>query len=166
MSKINIYNRKEMSLTGFEFPSLFFADKMIEMEEGIYLYNEPMDYFLHSKNIILCASTIVDFGDFKRNVIVYDTAFNELPKYVRDTCIYHEIGRIKNNDHNLNAKECRKLVIKRMIGILPKMEINADKYAASVLGTFKVKNALSFMINKTNIPLTTRVELARRYHKL
>lgn len=169
MSKIKVYNKKDMILASKKinlFSGLFFADKMTEIEDAIYIYNEPSDDFLHSKNIILCGTTVVDFGDFKRNVIVYDSSFYKLPKFVKEAFIQHEVGRIKNNDHILSEKEANKLIIKRLLGILPKMEINADKYAASVIGVDKVKNALSFMINKTNIPFNVRVEFARRYHKL
>lgn len=168
MSKMKVYNKKDMILVanGIGFPGLFFADKMIEIEEGIFLYDEPSDNFLHSRNILLSGTCIVSFGDFQRTLIVYDSAFKKLPKFVQDVCIQHEVGRIKNNDHILSEEEAKKLTIKRIFGMLPKMEINADNYAASVLGTDKVKQALSFMLNKTNIPFATRVELARRYHRL
>lgn len=165
--KINVVNQKEMKISSFDIPQLFYVDKLISLGDNVFLYNEPLDEYLHNKGIILCAAIQINFGGDIKNVVLYDSALLKLPDHVQEMFVRHEVGHFVNGDiNNLSPSDATKIIIKRIFGLTPKMEYNADKYAASVIGISKAKSALSFMINKTNIPFHAKIELIKRYYKI
>lgn len=165
--KINVVNKEEMKISLINIPPLFYADKLVDLGNNVYFYNEPLDEYLHNSGMILCAAIKVTFTDGVRNVIIHDSALSKLPKAVQETFINHEVGHFMNGDlENVTAADSMKMIIKRVFGLTPQMEYNADAYAASVVGVSKVKSTFAFMINRTNIPFNTKIELIKRYHKI
>lgn len=166
-NKINVINKKEMKISFINAPQLFYSDKLVQVNDDVYLYTEPMDEYLHNRGIVLCAAVKINFGDAIYDVIVFDSALLKLPPYVQDMFIGHEVGHFVNNDiSDLSEADARKLIIKRTFGIIPTMEFNADKYAASLIGVSSAKSALMFMVKNTNLPLNSKIELLRRYCKI
>lgn len=132
-----------------------------EEENRICIYDDPCDEFLHSQGIIYCGVTKVQFGDSIFNVIVADSNFLELDENARSFFINHEIGHVKYN-HNYT----RHLYILRALGFLPKIEVQADCYAAAVIGKDAAKTALRSMIVNKKLPLASRLEMVKRYFRI
>lgn len=85
-------------------------------------------------------------GDTK-NVIVVDDLFYKLTKEAQDFIIYHEIGHIVY-DHKNPCKSAFEYNTKRAFTKqFAKMEIEADNYAASIVGYTAGYNTLSQMLN-------------------
>lgn len=166
MAKIKIYNLKEMvkANTGFQIPELFFGHNLTQVEgTPVYVYTEPVDTFLHSRNILLSACVKLQFGDEIYDTVVVDSNFKKLPDEVQAALIHHEVGHAINKDlDGLSANESRKIILKRLLGFPVEMELKADAYAASVLGYKSVIKALQFMVKETNIPFLSGLEIRRR----
>ena len=80
----------------------------------------------------------------------------------------HEIGHIVNGDLEKvpNAKSAQLILIGRSFGILPAMEVAADKYAASMVGIKQTRAAMMFLVRRTDLPLISKIEFLRRYIKV
>lgn len=160
-------NRKDFNLSGFEKSSreIFQIDKFEEISNtGIAKYNAPMNVLLHSHNVALCGITpiLLDNGETLLTMF-HDDGFTKLPHDVQEFLTYHEVGHVLNNHLNMSAKEAKAVMLKRSFGILPKMEVEADCYAASVLGLVSVKSSLLFLMQRTNLPLISKFELFKRW---
>ena len=102
----------------------------------------------------------------KRNagLILYDSHFLNFEDNVQDFFIEHEVGHIKHGDLNgLEREDAYKLLLKRCCGIIPKLELKADVYAASVVGRNVAKKALLQMAKCKFLPLITKRELFLRW---
>lgn len=170
MKKLNIIgNRKNYNLTGFNVPEVFQVKHFIPVNNcrDTYKYAIPTDTALHSHGAVLAAASIVTLSNGATcNLIMHDTGFLKLPVYVQKFLNFHEIGHIVHGDLSMTAEQSKKIILQRSFGILPKIETNADKYAASVLGTMVVKKSLLFLVKHTNLPLISKLEMLRRYWKL
>ena len=171
MEKLHIYNKKDFNLSGYnktmEFDINYFKPIDGININDIYKYDIAVDEIMHTRGLALMAAVKVYYCGTTSNLIMYDTSFEKLPLGVQEFLMYHEIGHIVNkNLDTLTESEAKNLIIKRALFILPKMEVEADKYAASILGTDKVKQIMLFMIKNTNLPFTSKLELLKRYLKL
>lgn len=165
MKKIKVCNKKEFSFDGWKFNSfnLFYEHHLVKIAGNVY-YNEPTsDDYMHSRGIVLAAAVALNFNGVKKYAVLHDSYFDNLPEYVKRFFIAHEVGHAANGDLEITESESIKNVIKRVIGILPKMEVEADRYAASIIGKDVVKKAIKFMVMKTNLPLNSKIELVKRY---
>lgn len=130
-------------------------------ENNICIYDDTCDDYLHSQGIMYSGVTKVKFGSMELNVIVCDSKFLELDQNTRDFFVYHEVGHVKY-DHKYS-----KLVnIARALGFLPKMEVQADCYAAAMIGKDAAKSALKSLVGNKRLPLITRIEALKRYFKV
>lgn len=166
--KIKVYNFKKQIMSNvIPEMSYFFGENMKGYRDGIYIYSEPVDNFLWRRNLLLCCCIKLKFGEDVYNTILTDSNFRKLPKIVQRALIEHEIGHVVNKDiEDLSESEANKLVIQRLFGFLPEMEVKADAYAASVIGHSKMIEAFKFMVKNTNLPFNTKIEIIRRIFKL
>ena len=168
MEKINIYVPKIKDIN----PTKIFhfqLDKMIEVSgcPGIYIYDEPYDEFLRAGGSMLAVATKLNVNGENRHLIVFDSSLEKLPEDVRNFNLMHELGHLLYEHLDSHSvKEIRKINFKRSLGIFPKIEVEADAFAGSVLGVCNAKQSLMFMIKNTNMPIITKLELAKRYFKL
>lgn len=137
---------------------------LINGETDICIYDEPCDEYLHSQHILYTGVTKVQFGEMSVYMIVVDSDFLKLDENVRNYLLYHEIGHIKNNHLNMTKEKAKRTILLRRLGILPKMEIEADCYAASVIGKSNTINALKTLMRNNNkrSRLVSKMELFRR----
>lgn len=167
MKKINVYNKKDFSLNGFNFSfDMFFESNIrkIEGSENVYYHEPASDTYLHSRGIVLAAAVAMDFNGIRKHVILHDSAFDKVPNYVKKFFVAHEAGHAINGDlDNIDEDLAKKLILQRAFGILPKMEIEADRYAASIMGKDIAKKSLMFMIRNTNLPWISKLEMIKRY---
>ena len=170
MNVLKIYNKKDISISGYnrliELNTNYFSE--VDASKNIYKYQITADEFMHSRGFLLAAAVKVYLKNgMICTLVVHDSLFEKLPNNVQYFLMYHEIGHCINGDlDSLTELDSKIFLIKRALGILPKIEINADKYAASIIGANKMKEAIMFMIKKTNIPLTSKFELFKRYIRL
>ena len=165
MKKLNVYNKNDFNLNGFKFSlDLFFEKNLTNIYGDIYYHEPASDNYLHSRGMILAAAVAMDFNGIRKNVILHDSAFDKVPNYVKKFFVAHEAGHAINGDlDNIDDALAKKLVLQRALGILPKMEIKADRYAASIVGKDIAKKSFMFMIKNTNLPLNSKLELLKRY---
>ena len=147
---------------------LFYPEKCFWIDEvnDVCTYDDICDDFLHSQGIIYAGVTKVKFGDRVLNVITCDSNFLELDENTRNFLIYHEVGHVIHNHTNMNTKQAKYNIIKRSLGILPKMEIQADCYAASVIGKDAAKLALRSLISNKKLIFVSRFEMFKRFIKV
>lgn len=132
-------------------------------DQKIYLCDEPHTKDLHSIGLGCCALVKSNINGEDAYVIMYDDAFLQFPQYVRDCFFYHEIGHfVHKHTQDLNPKDAKIIMLKRTLGILPAMELEADAYAASVVGVDTLMSAFSFFIRNTDAPLMGKIEMFRR----
>lgn len=165
MEKLNIYNKKDFNLNGFNFSlDLFFDHNLTNIERNIYYHEPASDSYLHSRGMALAAAVALDFNGVIKYAVLHDSAFDKLPDYVKKFFVTHELGHAINGDlDKIDDALAKKLIIQRTLGILPKIEILADRYAASVVGKDIAKKSLMFMIRNTNLPWNSKLELMKRY---
>lgn len=145
---------------------LFYTNKMylLENETNICAYNDTCDDYMKSLNLLFCAVAIVNVNDIIYNVIIGDSNFERLDNKVQSFLFNHELGHIKHNHlDGLTEKDSKRLILKRSLGILPKMEVEADCYAASVIGISNAKYSLKWLFKNKNLPFITRYEALKRY---
>ena len=78
--------------------------------------------------------------------------------------IYHEIGHVINGDFNGNGNPKENCALRTALiqqGIVQPKELNADKYAASIVGTKQMRKALNYLLeyrkkNKTQVIFLNR----------
>ena len=148
---------------------LFYTDKMylLEGETNICVYNDTCDDYMKSLKILYCATVPVEVNGVIINTIIGDSNFEKLDNQIQCFFLYHEIGHIKHGDiDNLTESKSKRLVLERHLGILPKMEVKADCYAASVVGVENAKYSLKWLYKNKKLPLITRLEAFRRYLKV
>ena len=173
--KIKVYEKQSLAkqirdaYEAAKTPLTFEPEHLVHIGENIYGYTnlEKASEYLHAKGICLAAvvSAKTMFGETLQIVMCNNIAF-ELPEYVQEFLIQHEIGHAVNGDLNMTPLESCKLMIKRTLGFLPEMELKADAYAAKVNGIESTKNAIKFLILDTNLPFISKLELIRRYKKV
>ena len=157
-SKVN-YNPGLAALEMFQY------DRFHKLTKDTYLYLDPKDDFLHSQCALLCCVTKMNYIDGNLvNLIVFDSKFLTCPKSIKEFFVNHEMGHVINKDHDNPKYKQEKLL--RLFGFLPEMEVNADLFAASVMGTDKVKNIIKYLITNSDLPLSTKFELFRRYTRI
>lgn len=145
---------------------VFYTDKMylLENELDICVYNDICDDYMNSYKLLYCAVTSVQVGNKVYSVIIGDSNFENLDNRIQCFLFNHEIGHIKHNHlAELNEQDTKRLVLKRLLGILPKMEVEADCYAASIVGISNAKYSLKWMFKNPRLPLMTRIEALKRY---
>ena len=139
--------------------------KLIDKENEIYMLKERKDAYVHTCGCAIAMAINFSFDGIIYKAIVCDSSFDRLPKYVQKFIVLHEIGHHVNGDGNLSEKEKLRALAGRTIGILPKMKVNADKYAYSVMGE-KAKSALKFLLCRTNVKFIAKTELMKRIMKI
>ena len=152
----------------FKFDMQYLRLLDIKGTEDIYEYTVPADGWMHSNFILLAAAAKINFDGYRPiTAIVHDSNFEKLPTNVKHFLTAHELGHIKNcHLSGSDMKRTRKILIGRIFGILPETEIIADAYASMALGKHYVLSALSYLIHNTNAPISTKIELLRRYRKI
>lgn len=129
-----------------------------------FVYNIP-SRFNYLKGFILASVAKVTLNNGNSvNLIVTDDGFAKLPRTVRLFLLSHEVGHVLNGD--LEKETVALKTYSRAFGVLPKMEVEADRYAASVVGLDAAKRSILYLVHKTNLPFSTKVEFMRRYYKL
>lgn len=151
-------------------PEMFFSTnlELIDEKNNIFSYTEDAGRTMHHIGGALAMATKLDFGSVIHNVVLHDSGFNKLPNYVQEYMMQHEIGHIVNGDLEKvpNAKSAQLILIGRSFGILPAMEVAADKYAASMVGIKQTRAAMMFLVRRTDLPLISKIEFLRRYIKV
>lgn len=135
--------------------------ELINTIGGVGVYHK--DIWLHCQGIILSgASKFLTSEGELIDVIIVDDYFMSAPRYVQDVFSMHELGHIKNGDlENLSAANTLKRWLLMNIGIVQKMELEADAFAAKAVGKEDTIKALSWMYeNVQNKP--TKKELKAR----
>ena len=148
---------------------LLYTDKMylLEGESNICVYNDTCDDYMKEYKILFCAVTKAIVNGTVYNVIIGDSNFEKLENKIQSFLLNHEIGHIKH-DHltGLDEQSSKQLTLKRFLGFLPKMEIEADCYAASVVGIKDAKYSLLWFVKNKNLPFITRFECLKRYIRI
>lgn len=140
--------------------------ELIDKENQIYMYKLRNDAFVHSCGCSIAMAYLLQGIDGTTyRTIMCDSNFDKLPGYVQKFIILHEIGHFVNGDENIPVKKRLLALATRPFGILPKTELNADKYAYSKIND-KAKSALKFMLCKTDLRFLTKVELVKRIIKI
>lgn len=159
MKKINI--KKAEATIGLE---LFLKPYLgnIAGVDDIYVYNKPVNDFMHHRGTFIAGATKIDFGggDIK-DVVVVDDIFTKLPDDIKRFFLMHEVGHIKNGDINRPEKEQKKMLIKRYLGFC-RDEYAADRYAMNMTSKWIAKYSLRFLLKNAEMCLITRIELIKR----
>ena len=137
--------------------------KMEQIEENLLLVKEPCGPFVHKNFGAVCMLTPDATG--KLGMIIKDQFFDELPKFVQDFMIQHEIGHFKNK-HHLRGDKNKIPNIIRTFGMTNKMEIKADEYAVRKVGREKSIAALQWMCKNTDLPFLSKWEMRQRISHL
>lgn len=148
---------------------LFYANKLHKINgyDDIFMYNEDCDEYMHSQNASFCAVAKVNFGGTILNVVVVDSYFKKLSQTAQDFCILHEVGHIKYQHYNnFNAAAVQFSNNNRAMGVLPKEEIEADGYAASIIGVAAARLALLQMVMFKCISIGSKFEILKRCFKI
>lgn len=134
-----------------------------EEENNICIYGETCDDYIHSCGIIycMCGKEQLDNGDIVE-LITVDSLFMKLPEKVQNFMIYHEVGHIKFGHTELSVVKVALINICRRLGFLPKMEVEADCYAASMVGIEDAKLGLKFLMGDKTLSLIGRIEAFKR----
>lgn len=169
MKKIKIYDLKNYFKVKENLLDCYFYKENflpIETFENTYFYAKSNRY-LYLHGLVLAAAVKVKFVDgTTSNLIAVDENFDKLPKHVKKFILLHELGHIKHNDLDKDPKDIKKKTRLRFFGVIPEMELEADKYATSIMGIKEVKAAMSFLAENTNLPITSKIEFIRRYYNL
>lgn len=174
--KINVYTKKSFIQSvkdGYKYANAqlnMHPEELVKIVDNVYAYTntEKSADYLQGKGIVLAAITSARdiFGNIF-HVVLTDTSFENLPNFVQQFLIHHEVGHALNGDLNgMTEISSTMLLIKRAFGFLPEMEVKADAYAAKINGIEETKKAIKFLICNTNVPLRTKIELLRRYKKV
>ena len=139
--------------------------KLIDKEHEVYMYKERNDAFVHTCGCAVAMAYNLNIDGKTYKTIMCDSSFDKLPKYVQKFIILHELGHHVNGDGELPEKERLHALAVRSLSILPEIEVNADKYAYSIMGS-KAKSALKFLLCRTNIKLAGKLELMKRIIKI
>lgn len=169
MKKHIIFNKKEFGGFCFKFfdNSKFCNIKGFE-DKDIYIYNNPESNILHSQGACFAALMKVNiFGGDNAFLIVTDKEYNQLPNFANEFYFHHEVGHfVCNHLNTMSEDELRLTLHKRALGFLPTMEIEADAYAASVIGHKNCMQSLFYIIMRTNLPIRSKIESLRRIFHL
>lgn len=77
--------------------------------------------------------------------------------------ILHEIGHTKDcNQFDADKEEAEWIMIKRSLEFLPKSEIAADSYAASLIGIDNAIKSLVWLVRNTDLSTISKIEMLRR----
>ena len=150
---------------------IFEPEHLVYIDDNIYGYTniEKASEYLHGKGIFLAAVVTAQtlFGN-NYHVVLCDEATFELPKFVQEFLIQHEVGHAVNGDLEQVKTSIKsyELILKRALGFLPEMEIKADAFAVKINGIEDTKKAIKFLIHETNLPFNSKLELVRRYKKV
>lgn len=140
--------------------------KLVDEDNQVYMYDKRDSAYVHSCGIVLALCTTIAFGNDKScKTIICDDGFDKLPKFVQRFLVLHEIGHCVNGDDKLSANERKKIIVQRSFGNLPEIEVNADKYAYSIMGE-KAKKALLFLLKKTDLSLISKLEIRKRIKRI
>ena len=135
----------------------------INIMDGLYINKHPRDVELHERGIIFCGLfTLNTFDGRTVAIIFFDSYFIKLPNKVKKFLVYHEIGHYINGDHKISEIDSMSNILKRCVGILPKNELYADKYAAAVVGVDNSIETLRYILLATDVSLISKIELIRR----
>lgn len=96
------------------------------------------------------------------NVIITDDLFYTLSPEAQNFFLCHERGHIKAGDSTKLAGHQLSYALACVFGC-PKIERNADAYAASVVGIDNAKNAMKEMIHLKRLPLMAKLQMVKRY---
>lgn len=96
--------------------------KMEQVEENLVLVKEPCGPFVHKNFGVICMIAQDTTGKF--GMIIKDQFFDELPKFVQEFVMQHEIGHFKNG-HHLRGEKNKLPNFIRMFGITNGMEFAA-----------------------------------------
>lgn len=171
MNKINIKikNRKEIN---FNKPLYFQTSEFRYFkgheDEKIFIYDKPDTSSVRSRGCALSMITSIQLGFESAYLVVVDEEFMKLPEEARNFFLWHEYGHFYNGHFNqiISSKDTARLIIKRSLGLLPKMEVEADLYAASVVGPSAAINSLLYLVKNSNAPLMSKIEMIRRAFKI
>ena len=170
MRKIKVIEKYNYDLTGYGSIEFFDTNnfEMIPDVNRIYSYNLTSDEFLHTRGAALTAVIKVDLPNGSQcHLVLHDSGFKKLPENVQNFLMLHEVGHaLKGHIDDMDAQEAKKIMIKRAFGMIQQMEVEADAYAALVIGVDEAKEAIRFLIKNTNLPFNSKIELKRRYKRL
>lgn len=139
------------------------ASSMEQIADNLVLVKEPCGPFVHRNLGAICIITPDKTG--KIGIIIKDQFFDQLPKFVQDFTMMHEIGHFKNG-HHLNGTKNRLPNFMRTFGISNQMEFEADKYAARKVGKTRCIEALKWIQKNTDLPMATKLEIRQRISHL
>lgn len=137
--------------------------KMEQLEENLILVKEPCGPFVHKNFGAICMLAPDATG--KLGMIIKDQFFDELPKFVQEFFMHHEIGHFKNG-HHLRGEKNKTPNLIRTFGISNGMEFSADEYAAKQVGRKKSVAALKWMCENTDLPMSSKWEMRQRISHL
>ena len=145
-------------------------DKVIGTYNGkdiIFMKNEKSEMMISMGMAICCVAPFM-FNDEKKYIILHDNTFDKLPKKVQDMFVQHEIGHVMNGDlENITVLKSLGMILLRTIGIIPKMEIDADEYAAKQLGfDLAVKTLIYSSKHAGSLSAMGKLEMKRRANYL
>ena len=128
---------------------------------GVGVYHN--DIWLHRQGMILSeASKLLTSEGELVTVIIVDDYFMSAPQYVQDVLVFHELGHIENGDlDNISPTNTLKRWLLMNVGIVQKIELEADKFAAKRVGKEETLKALSWMYENVQNKLTRREMKAR-----
>jgi hypothetical protein len=129
----------------------------------VYMYTEPCDRSMHQQYIYLSAVHNIISNKSYSGLITFDSYLLSFEKYVQDFLIFHEVGHITlGHAKNISKAKSKLIVFLRACGICPKMEFDADVYAASIVGKKDAKSALIQLI-KSRLYMINKVEILLRW---
>lgn len=166
MKKLNLrLSVKEAFIAGYNIKAgLNFikeSDILFELEGYKVIKNNNIVHSISS--VIACTGFLNILGE-KVDCVFVDDNYNKIPDYARNFFLYHEIGHIKNNHCN-TIKKANKYALSRIFK-LKEEEIEADKYAMSVVGKEDSIKTFDFLINNTTLGFITKRELKLRKQEL
>lgn len=136
---------------------------MEQVEENLFIVKKPCGPFVH-KNLGAVMMLALD-ATGKNGIIIKDQFFDQLPRFVQEFMINHEIGHFKNG-HHLRGNKNKIPNIIRTFGVTNVLEIKADAYAAMKIGRNKCIAALEWLCENTDLPMSSKWEMRQRISHL
>lgn len=139
------------------------ASGMEQIADNLVLVKEPCGPFVHKNLGVICIITPDKTGKF--GMVIKDQFFDQLPKFVQEFTLSHEIGHFENG-HHLNGQKNKLPNFMRTFGVSNQMEFEADEYAARKIGRNKCIEALRWICENTDLPMATKWEMHHRISHL
>ena len=112
-------------------------------------HTEPCDDYIHAVGsaFAIAQKTILTDNSGRKSGIIFCASYlSKLDEETQNFVMCHEVGHIVNGDlENMTGLLSRLIMLLRILGIVPKMEIMADAFAASVIGKDATKKSLMWL---------------------